>query len=97
MLQCFHLFRLHGPGGIIVAPRAEELPEVGCVPEAYVDELDPRVGVERVVEPMEEVEEVILNKEDPTKVIQVGKNLLPNIWEKGHYEEYSGHPSVVPR
>lgn len=44
-----------------------------------VDELDPRIGVERAIEPMEKVEEVILDGKDPAKTIQIGKNLPPDV------------------
>uniref|UniRef100_A0A803PU70 Retrotransposon gag domain-containing protein n=1 Tax=Cannabis sativa TaxID=3483 RepID=A0A803PU70_CANSA len=46
------------------------------------DELDPRIGVERVIELMEEVEEVSIDDKDPTKVILVGKNLPPVVKEQ---------------
>uniref|UniRef100_A0A803QEJ5 Reverse transcriptase domain-containing protein n=1 Tax=Cannabis sativa TaxID=3483 RepID=A0A803QEJ5_CANSA len=46
------------------------------------DELDPRKGVKKIIEPMEEVEEVCINDEDPMKVIKVGKNLPPVVREK---------------
>uniref|UniRef100_A0A803QHB1 Uncharacterized protein n=1 Tax=Cannabis sativa TaxID=3483 RepID=A0A803QHB1_CANSA len=54
-------------------------PALGVVQE---DELDPRVGMEHIMEPMEEVEEVCIDDEDPTKVIRVGKNLPPVVKEK---------------
>ena len=63
----------------VVAPLTEEILEAGGVHETFIDKLDLRVGVERVIDPMEEVKEVILDEEDPTKVIQVGKNLPSNI------------------
>ena len=40
------------------------------------------MGINRSIEKMEEVEEVTLCEDDPTKVIQVGKNLPPAIREK---------------
>ena len=39
------------------------------------DELDPRVRENRALEPMDEIEEVCISDTDPTKLIQVGKNL----------------------
>uniref|UniRef100_A0A803PRR3 Uncharacterized protein n=1 Tax=Cannabis sativa TaxID=3483 RepID=A0A803PRR3_CANSA len=39
------------------------------------DELDPQVGVEASLEPMEEVEKIQICGQDPTKVIRVGKGL----------------------
>uniref|UniRef100_A0A803Q0M5 Uncharacterized protein n=1 Tax=Cannabis sativa TaxID=3483 RepID=A0A803Q0M5_CANSA len=42
------------------------------------DELDPLISFETVLEPMEEIEEVGICDQDPTKVIRLGKGLGPN-------------------
>ncbi|XP_062074917.1 uncharacterized protein LOC133778922 [Humulus lupulus] len=39
------------------------------------DELDLRIGADKALEPMEEVEEVCISGSDSTRVIQVGRNL----------------------
>uniref|UniRef100_A0A803QHZ8 Retrotransposon gag domain-containing protein n=1 Tax=Cannabis sativa TaxID=3483 RepID=A0A803QHZ8_CANSA len=46
----------------------------------FLYELDPRVGIERNLEPMEEAEEVSIYEEDPMRTIRVGRN-LQSIWE----------------
>uniref|UniRef100_A0A803QEI0 Uncharacterized protein n=1 Tax=Cannabis sativa TaxID=3483 RepID=A0A803QEI0_CANSA len=71
------------------APGALVHPTLGIIKEE--DELEPRVGVERIIESMEEIEEVCTDKEDPTKVIKVGQNLPPTIKEKIVSTEKENH------
>ncbi|XP_062093951.1 uncharacterized protein LOC133799984 [Humulus lupulus] len=49
--------------------------EVVTVLAEEADELDPRVQEERVVEPMEEVEELALDAATPDRRTKIGKNL----------------------
>ncbi|XP_060962172.1 uncharacterized protein LOC133032297 [Cannabis sativa] len=49
---------------------------------AEEDELDPRVGSEKIVETMEDVEKVSVCDLDPTKVLRIGKSLEPEEKEK---------------
>uniref|UniRef100_A0A803P469 Retrotransposon gag domain-containing protein n=1 Tax=Cannabis sativa TaxID=3483 RepID=A0A803P469_CANSA len=63
------------------ALKLEDLMDTDGVLEGYEDELDSRVRLERNLEPMEEIEEVSISKEDLTRTIKVGKNLPPAVRE----------------
>ena len=43
------------------------------------DDLDPRIGDDRVLEPMDEIEEVCISETDSTRTVQVGKSLPADI------------------
>ncbi|XP_062094005.1 uncharacterized protein LOC133800039 isoform X1 [Humulus lupulus] len=43
------------------------------------DDLDPRIGEDRVLKPMDEIEEVYISDTDPTRIIQVGKSLPADV------------------
>uniref|UniRef100_A0A803NWG5 Reverse transcriptase domain-containing protein n=1 Tax=Cannabis sativa TaxID=3483 RepID=A0A803NWG5_CANSA len=56
--------------------------EAEVVQEKYEDELDSKIGIERVIEPLEDVKEVRIYEVDPTKIIKVGRNLHLSVKEK---------------
>uniref|UniRef100_A0A803QCD2 Uncharacterized protein n=1 Tax=Cannabis sativa TaxID=3483 RepID=A0A803QCD2_CANSA len=81
MLQCVDADCVHGPGRNTRCSRGRRLNGIETVLEEFIDELDLRVGIERNMEQMEEVEEVSISEEEPTRTIRVGKNLPPVIRE----------------
>ena len=62
-------------------PEKSEASEVQGVQESGPDELDPRVQEERSIEPIEEVEEVVLDTSTPDRKIKVGGSLNVEIRE----------------
>ena len=52
------------------------------VPKMVMDGLDPKIEVERAIEPMKEIEEVILDYKNLGKTIQIRKNFPPDVRKK---------------